>query len=135
MQRLSRVFLRFLAAALAMPIVWGGQILIYTAVAPGASAHDIRVWGYWSAMYCTAALLLVGLPVAALDPAVYLPHRKHRAVVLVGLAGGVLALVPPAGYLFFITVPLGLAAGAGAMAIYIAMITGSPGLFGVAADQ
>ena len=72
---------------------------------------------------CEIALrLFVAALMIALGWCGYLA-RPVRSILLVGAAGAVMTALPPAGYLFVLTVPLGFITGAFAMRGFIALVS------------
>ena len=108
-------------AAAGVSVGWCLQMLMYLAVAPGASNGDIRVWQSVTAVYAVAGWLLIGVPVAMGDPASYLA-RPLRSTLLAGCAGAGLTLVPPAIALVLIAAPLAFIVAAVAMWTYISVV-------------
>ena len=131
MQSASKIALRFTAAAVALACGWGLQLFLYVALIRAASPQDAKAWATLSGIYSLSALLLVGVPVAVMNPSAYAGERRKHAILMVGAAGAGLAMVPPAGALFILTVPLGFVTGATAMWAYVAVLSEYPGLFGV----
>lgn len=120
--------IRALVAALGVLLGWSLQMAIYLAIAQ-PSAHDLRVWNIYTGAYSFAGWLLVGLPVVLRNPQRLL-RRPLKAVLMSGLAGAGLTLIPPAIALFPIAAPLAFLVAAIAMWTYIAALTFWPNLAG-----
>lgn len=116
-----RMAFRFAAAAAALGVGWCIQMALYLGIASG-SQHDIRLWALYSAAYCAFAMLTVGVPVV-MSGSVYAFRHPVRSSVYSGAAGALIALVPPSGALFVLTVPLGFLVGAIAMWGYISLVS------------
>ena len=125
-----RAAFRFIAAAIMLAGAWGLQLFLSAIVLRNAGPTGLLAWAQYSGIYCLFALVLVGAPVAVLKPSAYMEDRP-RAILLVGMAGAIMAMLPPSGALFVVTVPLGFLSGAGAMWAYLTVVSEYPDRFGI----
>lgn len=118
MPRRPGVLARSLAAFAAVFCGWLAGFLAYLAAANG-SPHDQTVWASWTAAFCLAAWLLIGLPLAAANPDLSTLPRAAIAIAASGCAGAAMTAV-----FFFSLTPgpiplLAFLTGAGSMLAYV----------------